>query len=133
MNINLVVLLLCSVLLCACAHDGQKPEAFGVTPSEVNAAQSIEDNQRIELRGYLIHESESYGVWDSREAMNAGKVSACLSLLYPARIKEDVIKANRKLVRIVGTFRSNVASNSGVRLGLCNYAGVFVEALEMER
>lgn len=31
-------------------------------PRQVNAEKSIPNNQRIELRGYLIHEPESYGV-----------------------------------------------------------------------
>lgn len=133
MKNNLLLYLFFSLLLCGCAHSDKMSLASGVSPSEINAGKSTAENQRIELHGYLVHESESYGVWDSRDAMENGEISACLSLLYPAKIKDEVIRANKKPVRIVGKFRNNVASNSGVRLGLCNYTGVFVEAIEIDR
>ena len=132
MKITNLLVRLIFLSLGGCANSGQRDERFGASPSELNAQKTSLDDQRVELRGYLIHEAESYGVWDSLAAMKAGNPSSCLSLLYPMELQSRVISANRKSVRIVGVFHRNVASGVGVRLGLCNYTGIKVEKIDVD-
>jgi hypothetical protein len=102
------------------------------TPSELNMEKAKLDGQVVTLRGYLVHEPEAYAVWDSQEAMEAGDASSCISLLYPASMRSEIVRANRSSVLLVGMFRRNVTAANQVYLGLCNYTGIAVTQIHRQ-
>lgn len=98
-------------------------------PSSLNKHKKSLDGQEVTLRGYLIHESAQYAVWDSAEARDDEDVSKCISLLYVNSMRERILNANRHYVTVKGVFQRNVTKGGGVYSGLCNYTGVTVSEI----
>lgn len=116
--------------LCSCAThltDGS------VSPSAANQRKVELDGHPIAVRGYLIHEPEAYALWDSPSAMKNGDASKCVSILYPANLRESIASHNRTMVIIHGVFHRNITSENRIYLGLCNYTGVEVSQIGDEQ
>lgn len=122
----MLVALVALVALTSCAHEVPQSGGALLSPGELNKQKAALDGQVVTLRGYLIHEPEAYAVWDSREAMDNGDASRCISLLYPAHLRDRIVRANRNIVVLKGVFHRNVTATNKVYLGLCNYTGILV-------
>jgi hypothetical protein len=118
-----------AVLLCCCANSPDKviPPVF--SPSELNERSKEFDGKEVTVRGYVMHEREAYGVWETEAAVKDLRPELCISLLYPEAAKQQVIGANRKVVHLRGVFRRDVTKAGGLFLGLCNFSGVTVTSV----
>lgn len=127
------LLLLIAFYLCSCASSPVEIIGPIYSPSELNERGKELDGANVTVHGYVIHEHEAYGVWNSEEAAMQRDATQCVSLLYPQTIKSQVMGANRKLVYLRGVFRRNVTEEGGLFLGLCNFSGVSVNSLRHDR
>lgn len=118
------------VLVTASCAAPQRIDTLGTTKvwtsSELNARKNEMDGAEVVLDAYLIHEAENYSLWESKTVWSSGDSSSCVSLIYPRQVSEAVHGANRKQVRLRGTFVRDVTANGGLYLGLCNYTGLRV-------
>lgn len=112
------------VLLAGCVSASPDVGTSALLPSMLNKQRAEHDGQTVLVRGYLVHEPEAYAIWDSREAMENGDASRCISLLYPANLRDRLIRANRRSVLLRGVFRKNIANKRSVFLGLCNFTAI---------
>lgn len=101
-----------------------------VSPSELNNAGAGFDNADVTVIGYVVHEREAYGIWDNAEAERSRDAMRCVSLTYGASIRNEVMGANRRMMRLRGTFKRDVTAEGGLFSGLCNFSGVVVTGLE---
>lgn len=123
---------LITLLLSSCASEALSVRSPVVTPSELNQRSRELDGLTVTVYGYVIHEREAYGVWDSRDAAKSRSAMKCVSLLYPQEIRRQVAAANRKMTYLRGVFMRDVTKEGGLYLGLCNFSGVLVESINRE-
>jgi hypothetical protein len=127
MNWTATVLILLLLLGCSTSEPrGLEHDEKVWTSSELNAGKAELDGTSVLLSAYLIHETESYSLWDSHQAFERGDPKACVSLLYGKSVRRQVVKANRRQVLLRGTFARDVTAPNKVYLGLCNYTGLRV-------
>jgi len=117
-------------MLCGCVGAPAVTNAEALSPDELNRRSTELDGAGVVVRGYLVHEAEALGLWDSKAAEEKGEAAKCVSLLYPDSIRQNAIRANRKEVVVRGVFRKDVTANGGLFLGLCNYSGVIVNSVD---
>ena len=114
------VLILC-LIVNSCGYKNTRNNEASFLPSDLNQVRQLQDNKQVYVRGYLIYEPGNYNVWDSRQAMNSGDLTKCISMVSPSVLRTKLVSANRKNVYLKGIFKNDITEKNKVYLGLCNY------------
>jgi len=129
MKLHALIIVLLATGCAAPGSGNAVPEAPAWKSSQLNVRKKEMDGAEVGLDAFLVHEPESYGLWDSEAAWKSGDSSLCISLIYPKGVAEAVHRSNRKQVLLHGTFVRNVTADGGLYLGLCNYTGLRVSGV----
>lgn len=117
------LLMLPFFLVVACAPKVSKHhEAWSA--SELNGMAASRDGAVVRLRGFLVHEKDSYGIWDDEAAFDEGAVTRCVTPLYGESLKTVVASANRATVVVTGRFIGDITQGDIFFYGNCSSTGI---------
>lgn len=94
------------------------------SPSELNSMVKRADGNVVRVRGFLVHEKDSYGIWNDEEAFNTGAVTRCVTPLYGDALKHAVDSSNRTTVVALGTFIADITKGDIFFYGNCSSTGI---------
>jgi hypothetical protein len=116
-------IVLAAIIVSGCA------EYPALTPSELNARAEQYDGKEVRVRGWMVHQFENIGLWDSKAAYDGASNSSSVPFAWPTtcmslsgldgpRISEEVI--------VEGVFRKHILPPNVVSNGVCNDTGLEV-------
>lgn len=122
---------LCALLLAGCAAGP------ALKPSELNANPDAYDGKSVRVRGWLVHQFENHGIWDSKAAYETERFKQnahpkCIG--YSGPNLGDFFVSRQLVLR--GVFRKELNPNVGpngqtyevILLGSCNHSGLKVKS-----
>lgn len=119
---KLVLLMVCLFLVVGCASKYNHHATR--SPSELNGMATSGNGDVVRLSGFLVHEKDSYGIWDDEAAFNEGAVSRCVTPLYGESLKSAVVSANRMTIVATGHFISDITQGDIFFYGNCSSTGI---------